>query len=1261
MSKKYLNFSTRSIVVLGLVAISNSLGLYPLLAASTAPNTTIDNQATGTFTDGDEPGAQQESIVSNVVAVTVAEVTGITITPVSFPIVTSESVADFDFKIQNIGNDPTKFFLPTAPSNVIGGTAGTLQVVGYINAAGTQVNLAIPIDITTATNTGNLSDPTLGGNTTLGSIPADAAIVVRVPVTVTAVAGAPLAVTLGNTTGSPGNSNTPYLAGSNDVYTVDNVSGSIIGEAANNPINAPQEASATQQLTVSTPDSALGPVVTKTTSTPNVAAGGAATYTIKVTNPSNTSISDVSITDPLPTGFTYDATIGVPVFKNSAFRSIITNPTPGSTNPNWGTFVLPAGSSVAITFTANINDNQATGTYQNPVQVNYKDAGVSQTNYYNPSSSIAEDVLVTAAPALPPPPPPAPTRSAAGICAMPGKDGAADLSGVINTYYPGNNSSLGAGAQSMSVDPSVGANNAITVGDLLLVIQMQDATIDSSNTAAYGSGNTSNDGRGQTSMGSSGLYEYIVATNAVSNSGGTLTFNGAGGGGLINSYINANATSTRGQRRFQVVRVPQYANLRLSSTLRALEWNGRAGGIVVADVAGQLNFNGRTIDGINRGFRAGYSQKTVSNNSTLDYVGNSSTTIGAGKGEGTAGTPQFVWNGSQPLDNLIPGYPNGDYGRGAPANAGGGGNFHNAGGGGGGNGGVGGKGGIPWDGAGGAIDSGGRGGALSSLFTPDPSRLFLGGGGGGGDANNATSGVRGGVGAGLVILRAGTMAGTGTINVTGDNGDVGVAGSAPDGAGGGGAGGTVLVATRQNSSASLSIVADGGAGGNTLNDAGVPHGPGAGGGGGVVLYNTPGVSLNTSTLGGVNGKSNNGNGIAHGATSGQDGQAAVFTNASDPFATVNDASCLPKLTVWKTTTTPKVVQGGLATYKITVANAPGRSTALGVDIQDVLPTGFTYDSTATIVLGNGVTRSATINPVAGATTATWKTFDIPAGEKVEITFRTTASSTIAAGTYQNPAVATYLDPQRSNPTDTTSSNYDAVANSGEDVTITAPIVNNPNILLVKRITAINGLNRKRDGSPLNTYEDDSNNAYDDNNITILTQPTKADPPLDTDKWPTPSTFLLGAINGGNIKPNDSIEYTIYFLSTGDAPATNALFCDRVPSNVTFIPAAFNGLTPAPGASGARGISAHIYGGNPSSTSPSNPFDNPYSYSNAADNDAARYFPPGNDPTAVYPNINCGGVNDNGAVVFNLGSLPNATAPATPTSSYGFVRFQGRVK
>ncbi len=204
----------------------------------------------------------------------------------------------------------------------------------------------------------------------------------------------------------------------------------------------------------------------------------------------------------------------------------------------------------------------------------------------------------------------------------------------------------------------------------------------------------------------------------------------------------------------------------------------------------------------------------------------------------------------------------------------------------------------------------------------------------------------------------------------------------------------------------------------------------------------------------------------------------------------------------------------------------------------------------------------------------------------------------------------------------------------------------PNMLLVKRITALNGLTMTNAGDNLGLYQDEAGNPYDDNTVTITAPPaTAGDPRQDTDKWPDPNTFLIGGINGGTVMPNDEIEYTIYFLSAGDNDANNVLLCDRVPENVTYMPTAYS----AGATAGAQyGIQLNIGGTITNLTG-------------TQDSDVGQFFPIGVDPTTVFPSINCGGSNTNGAVVVNLGNLPNATAPSTPPGSYGFVRFKGKIK
>jgi uncharacterized repeat protein (TIGR01451 family) len=280
----------------------------------------------------------------------------------------------------------------------------------------------------------------------------------------------------------------------------------------------------------------------------------------------------------------------------------------------------------------------------------------------------------------------------------------------------------------------------------------------------------------------------------------------------------------------------------------------------------------------------------------------------------------------------------------------------------------------------------------------------------------------------------------------------------------------------------------------------------------------------------------------------------------------------------------------------------------------------------------------------------------PATYTVLITTGTTATITlptnwVSTGENLNGLADTTVDSTLVNVVVSTTN---VIANFG----IKQSVASKPNLLLVKRITAINN-NTANGNISLNSYDpetDTTNIAYPYDKNVIQSSIT----PPNSDKWPytvgipsLSSTFLLGSRNGGTIKPNDTVEYTIYFLSAGDSAAKKVLFCDRVPPNITFIPNSFNGVTADPlGLSGVdRGIAIRL--GN-----------NLTSYTNINDGDIARYYPPLSEPIADFPTINCGGSNTNGAVVVNLSDRQNATGIAVDDAAagaFGFVRFRGEVK
>ncbi|BAZ42625.1 hypothetical protein NIES4101_85940 [Calothrix sp. NIES-4101] len=837
-----------------------------------------------------------------------------------------------------------------------------------------------------------------------------------------------------------------------------------------------------------------------------------------------------------------------------------------------------------------------------------------------------------------------------GICATPGKDGTATISGIVNSYYPGTGT-VAVGSTSVSVgaiNPN-GNTTPIAQGDLLLIIQMQDADINSTDTDAYGNGvggdvNSNTNivpsplaASGYTNLNNAGRYEYAVAAGPIS--GGVIPLTK----GTTYSYRASAAAGSAGRRSFQVVRVPQYTSATITGTLTtAAQWNGSSGGIVAVDVQGALNFGaGSAVDVNSLGFRGGGSNPNGFSGASKSTFRTTSQGSLAGvdgpKGEGIAGTPRFV--ARQPFgsfnvrattitDDLgTSGYPNGDEGRGAPANAGGGGNEHNSGGGGGANGGAGGLGGRSygdsrWGNTAQPQFDAAVGGFGGTPIPTDPIRLVLGGGGGGGDTNDQSrpSGAGGG-GGGMVLIRAGSISGSGTINAKGADGIDSPAGALPDAGGGGGAGGTVLVTTQTGNASGLTIVATGGIGGDlNENNTTETDGPGGGGGGGTV-YTTGGATVNVSG-----------------------GAPGLIVNGQVRNNTPNSA-----------------------TPGTTGINQTITASSLTTSISGSNPGCLTYSISGTLYKDENNNNSNDSEPALGenVTVTLYKDNDndnvIDAGEQVGIPVFTNTNgqysfSNVLAGTYKIKV-------------DTTDTDIPIGFTLGTPNDLTAVVTNanvtgqdfgfdpsNPNILLIKRITAVNGLTTTKDGDNLAVYKDENTNPYDDNNITV-TNPNPPTTPADTDKWPDPNTFLIGGTNGGNVRPGDELEYTIYYLSAGDATAKNVLMCDRIPNNVTFIPTGFNNFpTKAPGTGSDRGILWQYNGEVESLT-------------NYDSSGKMRYLPPGVEPKTIYfdannPNkkvVDCGGENTNGAIIVNLGDLPNATAPATPTASYGFVRFRGRVK
>ncbi len=379
-----------------------------------------------------------------------------------------------------------------------------------------------------------------------------------------------------------------------------------------------------------------------------------------------------------------------------------------------------------------------------------------------------------------------------------------NLSGIINAYTLVERISECDGL--LQVED---ASN-FTVGMAILVVQMQGAAINQTNTSTFGN---------ITNLEGAGLYERNEITNI---NGNEIKLKNT----LLHNY-NTNIG-------VQLVSIPSYDNASVTNTLAAQAWNGQTGGVLAIEVMGTLNVTG-VIDAGGRGFRGG--------RGSINVTDTCSSVIFGGFINGYF-SELDNWRGAQKGEGIAD-YPNRrEAGRGPLANGGGGGNDHKTGGGGGSHHTIGGQ--------GGELDAMGacRGNfpGIGGIALPQEiNRIFMGGGGGGGHGNTRGA-TNGGNGGGIIIIFADRIVGNGIVRAAGQN----AADALGDGAGGGGAGGTiVLVANTVTGNILLDV--SGGDGGSTDGLASMScFGPGGGGSGGRI-YSTTGNGLTPSILGGQSG------------------------------------------------------------------------------------------------------------------------------------------------------------------------------------------------------------------------------------------------------------------------------------------------------------------------------------------------------------------------------------------------------------------------
>jgi uncharacterized repeat protein (TIGR01451 family) len=318
-------------------------------------------------------------------------------------------------------------------------------------------------------------------------------------------------------------------------------------------------------------------------------------------------------------------------------------------------------------------------------------------------------------------------------------------------------------------------------------------------------------------------------------------------------------------------------------------------------------------------------------------------------------------------------------------------------------------------------------------------------------------------------------------------------------------------------------------------------------------------------------------------------------------------------------TTPTV--GSMVTFTVTLTNS-GPQNATGIQIGDLIPAGLT---------------NVTVTPSNGTySNGVWSLASLAKNAVVTLTMTGTVNT---FAPIVNTATITAAS--------TTDLNAD---NNQASASLDAP---NPpaNVLLVKRITAING-NR-------------SQNPNDSTRLDEFVNDTTSSHQTDDDNGGWPANYLLGAINGGKVKPGDAIEYTIYYLNIGGMNASKVRICDRIRGNQTFIRDTYpdisflqtNAANPNP-----LGFGMQLLIG------PRNGI--PIDLSNVDDSSsrdrgqfiATSSTPPTNCRLPAFP-----GGPDKGMTVLDLTgtSNPNLTnipyaLSNNPTNSYGFWRFTTRV-
>jgi hypothetical protein len=323
-------------VLLALAALC--LSAAPASGQATSGGTTIQNQASATYSDG----SNSYSATSNTVTVTVANVAGLAITPDggSVPtVVSGQTGVAFTFTVTNSGNFATQVRFPAGGAAVVP-SAGLTVTQAVIDVNGNGVDAG---DIDIFSNGSAVlypsAAPYLARNASFN-------VIVRATVGAAVAAGATVGVTLGDASGDNVASNGSAAEVRTSVPSGVTLTGS--ESEAVGSITTTVENDAQLRLSLSAPAGpvALGSNVTYTWSLDNVGARAVSTRTL--TNAPAGSQTGVFVIAPVPARTTFASVTppaGVTVLYSAS--PLTADPVTAAT---WTTAAPPAGTLVRVAF-----------------------------------------------------------------------------------------------------------------------------------------------------------------------------------------------------------------------------------------------------------------------------------------------------------------------------------------------------------------------------------------------------------------------------------------------------------------------------------------------------------------------------------------------------------------------------------------------------------------------------------------------------------------------------------------------------------------------------------------------------------------------------------------------------------------------------------------------------------------------------------------------------------------------------------------------